>query len=190
MSNTAPSRADPVVVFPLSRWCPPQETSQPHPPQIVIPIDSTSQISMPYVTAVLWCVSCTHCYYYIMDSLHTDQWSTEESACYIDAETKWTPFCRRHFQMHFLEWKYMNFRISIKTSLKFVPKDPINNTLALVQIMAWCRPGDKPLSEAMMVSLLTHICVTWPQWVNHLPIHQCCSNKSHMLTYVRWLYSN
>ena len=32
MSNTAPSRADPVVVFPLGRWCPPQETSQPHPP--------------------------------------------------------------------------------------------------------------------------------------------------------------
>ena len=31
--NTAPSRADPVVVFPLCRWCPPQETSQPHPPQ-------------------------------------------------------------------------------------------------------------------------------------------------------------
>ena len=25
------------------------------------------------------------------------------------------------------------------------------------QIMAWCRPGDKPLSEPMMVSLLTHI---------------------------------
>ena len=33
MSNTAPSKADPVVVFPLSRWCPPQETSQHHPPQ-------------------------------------------------------------------------------------------------------------------------------------------------------------
>ena len=32
MSNTAPSRADPVVVFPLGRWCPPQETSQPPPP--------------------------------------------------------------------------------------------------------------------------------------------------------------
>ena len=26
--NTAPSRADPVVVFPLCWWCPPQETSQ------------------------------------------------------------------------------------------------------------------------------------------------------------------
>ena len=33
MSNTAPSRADPVVVFPLSQWCPPQKTSQPHPAQ-------------------------------------------------------------------------------------------------------------------------------------------------------------
>ena len=32
-------------------------------------------------------------------------------------------------------------------------------------IMAWCRPGDKPLSEPMMVSLTTHICVTRPQWV-------------------------
>ena len=34
MSNTAHSRADPVVVFPLSRWCPPQETSQPHTPPL------------------------------------------------------------------------------------------------------------------------------------------------------------
>ena len=32
--------------------------------------------------------------------------------------------------------------------------------------MAWRRPGDKPLSEPMMLSLLTHICVTRPQWVN------------------------
>ena len=31
--------------------------------------------------------------------------------------------------------------------------------------MAWRRPGDKPLSELMMVSLPTHECVTRPQWV-------------------------
>ena len=55
--------------------------------------------------------------------------------------------------------------ISIKISLKFLPKGPINNILALVQIMAWRRPGDKPLSEPMMDILLTHICVTRPQWV-------------------------
>ena len=35
----------------------------------------------------------------------------------------------------------------------------------LVQIMAWRHPGDKPLSEPGMVNLLTHICVTRPQWV-------------------------
>ena len=59
-----------------------------------------------------------------------------------------------------------NVWISIKISLKFVPKGWINNIPALVSIMAWRCPGDKPLSEPMMVGLLTHICVTRPQWVN------------------------
>ena len=63
--------------------------------------------------------------------------------------------------MDFLEWKCMNFDWSVIE----VPKGPINNIPALVQIMAWCRPGDKPLSEPMMVCLLMHICVTRPQWV-------------------------
>ena len=35
-------------------------------------------------------------------------------------------------------------------SLNFVPKGSINNTPALVQKMAWRRPGDKPLPEPMM----------------------------------------
>ena len=61
---------------------------------------------------------------------------------------------------------YENVRIAIKISLKFVLNGPINNCPSLVQMMAWCRPGDKPLSEPMMVRLLTHICVTRPQWVN------------------------
>ena len=58
-----------------------------------------------------------------------------------------------------------NVIISIKISLKFVPKGSINNIATLVQITAWRRPGDKPLSEPMMVWLTTHICVTRPQWV-------------------------
>ena len=57
------------------------------------------------------------------------------------------------------------FRFSIKISLTFVPKGPINYIPALVQIMAWRRSGDKPLSEPMMVRLLTHLCVTRPQRV-------------------------
>ena len=47
-----------------------------------------------------------------------------------------------------------NVRILIKFSVKFVPKGPNNNNPALVQIMAWRRPGDNPLSEPVMVSLL------------------------------------
>ena len=49
-----------------------------------------------------------------------------------------------------------NVRILIKMPLNFVLKGLINNIPELVQIMAWCRPGDKPLFEAMMVRSLTH----------------------------------
>ena len=59
-----------------------------------------------------------------------------------------------------------NVRISIEISLKFVPRGSINDFPTLVQVMAWRRPGDKPLSEPMMVSSLTHICATRPQRVN------------------------
>ena len=58
-----------------------------------------------------------------------------------------------------------NVQISDKISLKFIPKGPVNNIPALVQIMAWRHPGGKPLFEPMMVSLKTHICITRPQWV-------------------------
>ena len=58
-----------------------------------------------------------------------------------------------------------NVRISIKISLKFVTGGPTDHIPTLVQIMAWRWPGDKPLSEPMMVRLPTHSCVTRPQWV-------------------------
>ena len=41
-------------------------------------------------------------------------------------------------------------RISIKISLKFVPKGPIDNESVLVQVMAWRRTGDKLLPEPML----------------------------------------
>ena len=44
-----------------------------------------------------------------------------------------------------------NLPVSIKISLKFAPKGPINIIPALIQIMAWRRPGDKPLSESMLI---------------------------------------
>ena len=65
-----------------------------------------------------------------------------------------------------------NLPILIKISLKFVPRGPIHNNPALVQIIAWHQPGIKPLS--MMVRLPTHICVTRPQWINQHPIMSSC----------------
>ena len=59
----------------------------------------------------------------------------------------------------------MTFSNSIKISLNSVPKCSTDNIPALVQIMGWHQTGNKRLSEPMMVKLLTHICVTWPQWV-------------------------
>ena len=43
--------------------------------------------------------------------------------------------------------------------------------------------GDKPLSEPMMVSLPTHICVTWPQWVK-----ECHISTNMPLCQYRHLY--
>ena len=77
---------------------------------------------------------------------------------------KWN---KQHFANDIFKHIFLNenVSISIKISLKFVSKVRINNIPALVQIIAWRRPGDKPLSEPMMVNLPTHICVTRPQWV-------------------------
>ena len=63
-----------------------------------------------------------------------------------------------------------NFWFSTNSSLKFFRKGPINSSSALVQIMTWRWPGDKPLTEPMMVSLLMHICVTRPQWINVMSV--------------------
>ena len=71
----------------------------------------------------------------------------------------------RHFTDNIFKCIFLNKSVCIliKISLKFVPKGPIDNIPALVQIMAWRRPGDKPLSEPMIVRVSSHICVTRPQ---------------------------
>ena len=66
----------------------------------------------------------------------------------------------------------------LKFSLKFIPKVPIDNIPALVQIMAWRRPGDKPLSEPVIFSLLMHICITRPQWVKDR-VPGCSTNNGN-----------
>ena len=77
----------------------------------------------------------------------------------------------RHFADDIFECIFLNENvwISIKISLKFVPKGSISNIPALVQKMACRRLGDKPLSEPMLACSPTHICVSRPQWINDVP---------------------
>ena len=91
----------------------------------------------------------------------------------------------RHFPDDIFKWIFLNENklISINISLKFVRKGLINNIPALVLIMALRRPGDKPLSEPMLVISLTHICVTRPQWVNGRQ-HQFCSHVAHQAKFI------
>ena len=122
---------------------------------------------MTYCTC--WCSICyshnlINCHMLVLGHIFSyfQRHVVENIVEHIEAEKS-----RRHFADDVFKRIFLNENvlISIKISLKFVPKGPINNMPALVQIMAWCRPGDKPFSEPRMVSLLTHICVTRPQWV-------------------------
>ena len=119
--------------------------------------------------------------------------SKTKGLCWPSSETRVFDTLRprrneQHFADDIFKRIFFNENVwsSIKISLKFVPKGPITNILALVQIMAWRRSGDKPLSEPMMVSLLTHIYVTRPQWVNSLwPSDGIwCHRNSSKLVYV------
>ena len=96
-----------------------------------------------------------------------------------------------HFADNIFKCIFLNKNawISLEISLKFVPKVQINNIPALVQIMAWRQPGDKPLSEPMMVSLLTHICVTRPQWVNFQLISQSSPTSRRYAVHSGYVFS-
>ena len=68
---------------------------------------------------------------------------------HIEAEAKWPPLRRWYFQVHFLVWK--NKQILNYISLKCVLYGVIENMAALVQLMAFHRAGDRPLSEPMLL---------------------------------------
>ena len=108
-----------------------------------------------------------------------------------NGRSQWYTLRPRRNKIHFAGYIFKcillheNVWISIKISLKFIAKGPINNDPALVQIMAWRRPGDKPLFEPMIVSLLTHICLTRSQWVKSLGNHNRHSTAPLNITSLR-----
>ena len=106
-----------------------------------------------------------------ISSIHTQQEHRFRNISFITVRPRRN---EQHFAGDIFKRIFFNENVWIsikKISLKFVPKGPINNIPALVQIMAWRRSGDKPLSEPMMVSLPTHICVTRHQWVIIYDVH-------------------
>ena len=90
----------------------------------------------------------------------------------------------RHFPNDIFKRIFLNEEVKIlfRISMTFVPRCPINNIPALIQIMAWRRIGDKPLSEPMTVSLLTHICVTRPERVKFIS-HEISLSQNSFFSY-------
>ena len=60
----------------------------------------------------------------------------------------------------------------------------------LTTFQHWRRAGDNSLSEAMIFRLLTNICVTRPQWVNHFACYQNESVEHKGRIYKLWSLVN
>ena len=109
---------------------------------------------LPYPTFISFCLdngSCSQRYwlYLMFNTLRPRQkgrhFADDKFTCIIVNENLW---------------------ILSENSLKFVPKAPVNNIPALVQIMAWRWPGAKPLSEPMMVTF--NKIIAWTMITGHL----------------------
>ena len=75
-----------------------------------------------------------------------------------------------------------NYRILIQISLNFVPKGPINNIPALVQIIAWRRTGDKPLPELMV----TQFTDAYSYWDSALVCDPIIEGWKHISNHVKF----
>ena len=79
--------------------------------------------------------------------------------------------------------------ISIKISLKFIPKSPIDNKSVLDQVMAWRRQAPSHYLNQCWPSFLTHICGTRGRWVKSwwpaktMQHHRTWSTLSHKMAY-------
>ena len=94
----------------------------------------------------------------------------------------------RLFADDIFECVFKNENVWILLSLKFAPRFPMYNIPALVLIVAWRRQGDKPLSEPMVASSLTPICVT--RWVSarNTLLHRCgLENYEKVFQKIEWI---
>ena len=79
------------------------------------------------------------------------------------AETPWPIFYVQRFQMRFAKSFLFSFQFKFHCYNIVCSWGPTTNSkLSLDQVMAWCRTGDKPLSEPMLTQC------TGPQLINEL----------------------
>ena len=97
------------------------------------------------------CRGCLH--------IETGPWCHGYMVRTLRPKQNWRHFADEIFKCIFLN---ENVLVSLKISLKFVPKVPLNNIPGLVRIMAWHRQAIIWTNDGYR--LLTHICVTRPQW--------------------------
>ena len=86
----------------------------------------------------------------------------------LDGSFNWSPPGQngRHFADDMFKRIFLNENIWIsnKISLKYVPWGLIDNMAALVQIMAWRRPGHTPLFEPMLTQFTDAYMRHWGRW--------------------------
>ena len=139
-------------------------------------------LKVVYLNFRQWfCYSATHVRYIFI---------TEKLVVYVLFNPLRSRQIGQHFADDIFKCIFVNegLWVLINISLKFVPKVQINNIPALVQIMAWCRPSDKPLTEPMMKTLLTQVCVTRSQCVNIVFVAGFSYAKKFILNH--WYYKS
>ena len=88
-----------------------------------------------------------------------------------------------HFAHNIFKFVFLNE----KYSLKFLPNGPNSNHLLLVQIIAWCRIGDKPLTE-LIIDNFTDVYVphSLDYFFNKISLIQwCCMVESNFVVDVK-----
>ena len=103
-------------------------------------------------------------YYIQIEPKHSIQFQLKHPVHSADSSVKlclrsdghWAPVLNgRHFADDFFRCILVNEKFCnlIKISLKSVPQGLVDNNQALIHIMTWCRPGDKPLSDPRLTWL-------------------------------------
>ena len=98
--------------------------------------------------------------------LHSWQMSHHDESIWYHVAQQWLNTLRseqngRHWADDIFNCIFLNENVGVMIQiwLKFVPGCPIDNKSALVQVMAWCLTGTKPLPELMLTKLHDAICM-------------------------------